>query len=60
MLQFVHTNQGPQMYKLLNTKTGLIVGTYSTMARARAARDRLDNAYGAYVHTIKGDALPLL
>ena len=40
------------MFQLLNTRTGAIVGTYLTKARARLARDQRDNAYGAYVHRI--------
>lgn len=40
------------MFQLINTRTGLVVGTYSTKPRARTARDRKDNEYGAYVHRI--------
>lgn len=44
-------------------KNGLVVGTYSTKKRARRAIDRLDNAYGAYVHSLRivdaaGNVLP--
>jgi len=41
-----------QMFQVVNSKTGRVVGTYSTKQRARAARDRKDNEYGAYVHRI--------
>ena len=41
------------MFRLINIRTGLVVGTYSTRQRARAALDRKDNAYGAYVHRIE-------
>lgn len=40
------------MFQLINTRTGAIVGTYSTKQRARNSRDRKDNEYGAYVHRI--------
>ena len=44
-------------------KSGIVVGEYSTKKRARAAVDKKDNAYGAYVHSIRildaaGNVLP--
>lgn len=40
-------------YQVINRKTNTIVGTYSTKQRARNAVDKKDNAYGAYVHSIR-------
>ena len=40
------------MFQVLNTRTGQIVGTYSTKQRARAARDRKDLEYGAISHRV--------
>ena len=39
-------------YTLINTKTGEVAGTYSTMRRANAARDRKETAYGSCVFKI--------
>ena len=44
------------MYVVINKATQEVVGTYKNKDQARRARDRKDNAYGAYVHTIKGEA----
>lgn len=41
------------MFQVINTKTQQVVGTYSTKQRARNARDKKDNAYGAYVHSVR-------
>ncbi len=35
-------------YEVVDRKTGKIMGMYLTYSGARRARDRLDNAYGAY------------
>jgi len=40
-------------YQVVNTRTGQIVGTYTSKNRARNTVDRKDNEYGAYVHSIK-------
>jgi hypothetical protein len=40
------------MFHLINIRTGLVVGKYSTKQRARNALDRKDNEYGAYVHRV--------
>ena len=40
------------MFKVINDKTGMTVGTYSTIKRARSAVDRKDNEYGACVHSV--------
>lgn len=40
------------MFNVINRKTGKIVGTYSSKQRARNARDKKDNEYGAYVHAV--------
>lgn len=39
-------------HQILNTKTGQVVGKYSSVDAARTAMDKKDNAYGAYVHKI--------
>lgn len=41
------------MFQLINNRTNQVVGTYSTKARARVARDKKDSAYGGYVHFIR-------
>lgn len=41
------------MFQVVNTRTGAIVGTYSTKQRARAAVDRKDNEYGGYAHSVR-------
>lgn len=41
-----------QKFTLVNTKTGAVVGTYANRNTARAAQDKKDNAYGAYVHKV--------
>lgn len=49
------------MFQLINSKTGAVVGTYLTKQSARLARDKRDNAYGAYVHRIVDlSAAPIL
>lgn len=45
------------MFQVINTRSGAIVGTYSTKQRARNAVDRKDNAYGGYVHSVREVAL---
>lgn len=40
------------MFQVINSKTGQVVGTYSTKRRARNSCDRKDNEYGAYVHRV--------
>ena len=44
------------MFEVINRKTGQVVGTYSTKARARTAVDKKDNAYGAYIHSVRAKA----
>ena len=41
------------MFQVVNTRTGAIVGTYSTKQRARNARDRKDAEYGAVSHSVR-------
>lgn len=41
------------MFKLIARHSGQVVGTYSTVKRARAAQDRKDNEYGCYNHSIR-------
>jgi hypothetical protein len=41
------------MYLIINTRTGQTVGKAKTKAGARASKDKRDNAYGAYVHSIR-------
>lgn len=41
------------MYAVVNDKTGLIVGTYSTIRRARIAVDRMDSAHGGYNFSVR-------
>lgn len=41
------------MFYVVNRKTLDRSAPYKTKQAARKAVDRLDNAYGAYVHTIK-------
>jgi hypothetical protein len=38
------------MYKIVNIKTGETVGKASSLQSARRKVDKLDNAYGAYIH----------
>lgn len=41
-------------FEVYNSKTGMKVGgPYQTASRARIARDKLDNKYGAYVHHVR-------
>jgi hypothetical protein len=42
------------MFQVVNTKTGQVVGTYSSKQRARNTRDRKDSEYGACVHRVVG------
>lgn len=41
------------IYRVVFKVTGQVVGTYSTLKRARNAVDRKDNEYGAYGHSIR-------
>ena len=41
------------MYQIIDSQTGLVVGTYSTAKRARAARDRKDLEYGAIRYAVR-------
>lgn len=41
------------MYIVVDTHTGLVVGTYSTAQRARNRVDKLDLAYGAYRYAVR-------
>lgn len=40
------------MFQVVNSKTGQVVGTYSSKQRARNSRDRKDSEFGAYVHRV--------
>jgi hypothetical protein len=43
-----------QMYTIFNTKTQTETGkTYKSYARARAARERMELAYGAAIYSIR-------
>lgn len=41
------------MYQVINTRTNEVVGTRKSIKLARRLVDKLDNQYGAYVHTVK-------
>ena len=42
------------MYIIIFRPTGQQIGKpYSCLSRARRRADKLDNAYGAYVHTVR-------
>lgn len=43
----------PHTHELVDSKTGAVVGTYSSAERARRARDRKDNEYGAYRYRVR-------
>lgn len=43
----------PVAYNIVNSRTGEVVGKATSLKGARAAVDRRDNAYGAYVHRIQ-------
>lgn len=45
--------KGNDMYQVIDTKTGAVVGTYQDARRARAARDRKDAAYGAVRYAVR-------
>jgi hypothetical protein len=36
------------MYKVIDRKTGKVIGIYQTLKRAKRKIDKLDNEYGAY------------
>lgn len=40
------------MYKLVNGKTGEVVGKYASRTVAHRAKDRKDNEYGAYIYAV--------
>ena len=40
-------------YRLIDRRTGALVASYATRAAARRARDRKDNAYGAYRYSVE-------
>lgn len=40
-------------HELVNAKTGKVVGKYSSVKRARTARDKKDNEYGGYAHQVR-------
>lgn len=40
-------------YQVINRRTNQVFGTYTSLSRARAARDKRDLAYGAAVHVVK-------
>lgn len=42
------TSETPIRFDIIDGKTGQIVGSAKTRARASASVDRRDNAYGAY------------
>ena len=39
-------------YRVINSRTQQVVGTYSSKQRARNTRDRKDSEYGAVVHRV--------
>ena len=39
-------------FKIINTRTGAVVGNANTIGGARNSVDRNDNKYGSYVHKI--------
>ena len=42
------------MYEIYNRRTQQVIGKpYSCVKRARRRVDTLDNAYGAYAHTVR-------
>jgi hypothetical protein len=41
-----------QMFKVVNIKTGAVVGMAKTLNRAKTILDKHDNAYGGYAHKI--------
>jgi hypothetical protein len=41
------------MFQVIDKQTGTVVGTYSTVKRARAARERKDLEYGAYRYMVR-------
>ncbi len=43
----------PLRWEVTNTKTGKVT-SYKTGMSARRAADRMDNAYGAYICTMRG------
>ncbi len=40
-------------FQVVNIRTGEVVGTYGSRKRASTARDKKDNAYGGYAHTVR-------
>lgn len=44
---------GTNSYKVVDVKTGAIMGTYSSRKRAQTKADKLDNAYGAYRYSVR-------
>ena len=44
----------PTSYTVTNRKTGKVT-TYKTRAAASRAADRMDNAYGAYICTVRAN-----
>lgn len=40
-------------FRVIDPRTGKVMGTYVDRARASRARDRLDNAYGAYRYRVE-------
>ena len=40
------------MFQVVEIATGYVVGTYQTRQAARRAKDRKDNAYGAYAYRV--------
>lgn len=46
------TQQDPSHYNIVHRDSKRVVGTATTMKRARSARDRHDNKYGSYGHSI--------
>ncbi len=44
------------MYQVIDRQTGLVVGTYADVKRARRARDRKDLEYGAYRYMVRAVA----
>jgi hypothetical protein len=40
-------------FRVVDPRTGKVIGSYVDRARANLARDRLDNAFGAYRYRVE-------
>ncbi len=48
------------MYRVIDSQTKQVMGTYSTRARASRKADKLDLAYGAYRYSVQRAPEPCL